>query len=138
MSEPLKISLAQINPTVGDIEGNLALICRYRQLAADEGCNLVVFPEFCLTGYPPEDLVLKPAFQTSVDRALARLAEETRDGGPGVIVSGPKPDGDKLYNAAFLIADGKILGSRFKHHLPNYGVFDEKRLFDEALLPDPI
>src|SRR6516225_9209303 len=106
MTQELAIALAQINPTVGDVEGNLARIRRARAQAAAQKADLVVFSELVLCGYPPEDLVLKPAFQAACRAAVLRLAEETADGGPAVLVGSPWLDDGKLYNAALLLADG--------------------------------
>ena len=134
----LKIALAQLNPVVGDLEGNAAKLLQARTEAADEGADLVVFSELFITGYPPEDLVRKPAFARAARALIERLAVETADGGPGVLVGSIWPQDDKLYNAAALLADGKVAGARFKVDLPNYGVFDEKRVFDVGPMPGPI
>jgi len=138
MSDTLKIALAQIDPTVGDVTANLALIRRARAEAARLGADLVVTPEFSIGGYPPEDLVRKPAFVAACAAAIGELAADTADGGPGLIVGGPWADGDKLYNAAFLLEAGGIAARRAKHELPNYGVFDEKRVFDVGPAPGPM
>ena len=91
-----------------------------------------------VAGYPPEDLVRKPAFVKACEAAVAALALETADGGPGVIVGGPWQDGGMLYNAAFVLDGGRIVARRAKHELPNYGVFDEKRVFDAGASPGPV
>jgi NAD+ synthase len=132
MTQELAIALAQINPTVGDIEGNLARIRGARAKAAALKADLVVLSELVLSGYPPEDLVLKPAFQAACRAAVEALAKETADGGPAVLLGSPWLDGGKLYNAALLLAEGTILAKRYKVDLPNYGVFDEKRVFSAA------
>ncbi len=129
MTQELAIAIAQINPTVGDIEGNLARIREARAKAAALKADLVVFSELVLSGYPPEDLVLKPAFQAACRAAVEVLARETGDGGPAVLLGTPWLDGGKLYNAALLLAEGAIRAERYKVDLPNYGVFDEKRVF---------
>jgi NAD+ synthase len=98
----------------------------------------VVTPEFSIGGYPTEDLVRKPAFVAACEDAIAALAADTADGGPGVLVGGPWQDADKLYNAAFLLDGGKVASRRAKHELPNYGVFDEKRVFDAGPAPGPV
>jgi NAD+ synthase len=98
----------------------------------------VVFPELSVTGYPPEDLVLKPAFQEAVRGLVGELAAETVDGGPALLVGAPWVQDGKLYNAALVLDGGKIAATRFKHDLPNYGVFDEKRVFAAGPLPGPI
>ncbi len=138
MSETLRIALAQLNPHVGQVEDNLALIRSTRAEAAGQGADLMVTPEFSIAGYPPEDLVRKPAFVSACEQAIDALAADTADGGPGLIVGGPWRDGDKLYNAAFLLDGGRIVARRAKHELPNYGVFDDKRVFDAGPSPGPV
>jgi NAD+ synthase len=138
MTETLRIALAQINPHAGEIEANIAAIRRARAEGARLGADLVVTPEFSVGGYPPEDLVRKPAFVAACEAAVARLAAETDDGGPGLIVGGPWHDGALLHNTAFLLDGGKVVARRAKHELPNYGVFDEKRVFDAGASPGPV
>ncbi len=131
----LRIALAQVDPTVGDIAGNVAMIQAARAAAGD--VDLVVFPELVLCGYPPEDLVLKPRLHHVVDQALAALAADTRTG-PALLVGAPLFVDGRLYNAAVLLEGGRVAAYRFKHDLPNYGVFDEKRVFAAGPLPGPI
>jgi NAD+ synthase len=138
MSEVLKIALAQINLHVGAIDANLAAIRRARAEAARLGADIVVTPEFSIGGYPTEDLVRKPAFVAACEDAIAALAADTADGGPAVLLGGPWQDADKLYNAAFLLDGGAVATRRAKHELPNYGVFDEKRVFDAGPSPGPM
>ncbi len=138
MTDQLTLALAQINPTVGDLAGNLARIRDARGKASALGADLVVYPELVVAGYPPEDLVLKPAFQAAVAAAVQELAAETADGGPAMLVGTPWLSDGKLYNAVLLLDGGKIAATRFKHDLPNYGVFDEKRVFRSGPLPGPI
>src|SRR5688572_8962 len=138
MTHELKIALAQLNPTVGDIAGNVALLRKARATAADKGADLVLYGELVLSGYPPEDLVLKPAFQQACKSALEELAADTADGGPAMLVGSPWLEGESLHNGLFLLAEGKIAASRFKHELPNYGVFDEKRVFKAGPLQGPV
>ena len=138
MVDTLKIALAQINPRVGDITENTELVREARREAAGLGADLVVFGELVLCGYPPEDLVLKEAFQDAVADAVAALAAETADGGPGILVTAPWRDQGLLYNAVVLLDGGEIVAARYKHDLPNYGVFDEKRVFAAGPLPGPI
>ncbi len=138
MTETLRIALAQLNPHEGQVVHNLAGIRRARAEAARLGADLVVTPEFSIAGYPPEDLVRKPAFVAACEAAINELAADTADGGPGLIVGGPWAEGDKLYNAAFLLDGGKIVARRAKHELPNYGVFDDKRVFDQGPAPGPV
>jgi NAD+ synthase len=138
MADTLHLALAQINTTVGDIAGNLERIRAARAEAARQGADLVVFPELTISGYPPEDLVLKPLFQDRAAQAVETLAADTKDGGPAMIVGVPWRENGKLYNAAFLLDAGLVAAKRFKHDLPNYGVFDEKRVFAAAPPPGPV
>jgi NAD+ synthase len=133
----LTIAIAQTNPTVGDIDHNLALIRAARASAAEAGADLVVFSELVVVGYPPEDLVLKTALQAYVARAVQALAEDTASG-PAMIVGAPWRDRGKLYNAMLLLQGGRIVTARYKHDLPNYGVFDEKRVFAAGPIPGPM
>lgn len=139
MADTLKIALAQINTThVGALTANADRIRAARAEGARLGADLVVTPEFSVGGYLPEDLVRKPAYVAACAETIAALAAETADGGPGLIVGGPWADGDRLYNAAFLLEGGRIAARRAKHELPNYGVFDEKRVFDAGPAPGPV
>jgi NAD+ synthase len=138
MAETLKIALAQLNPHEGALTANAALIRKARAEAARLGADLVVTPEFSIAGYPPEDLVRKPAFIAACEAEIAALAAETADGGPGLVVGGPWRDGEKVFNALFLLEAGQIAARRAKHELPNYGVFDDKRVFDAGPAPGPI
>ncbi len=138
MTVKLTIALAQINPTVGDIDGNVDRIGLARAEAAKEGADLVVTGELALSGYPPEDLVLKPAFQDTIEAGLERLAAETADGGPGLLIGAPWRDKVSLHNAALMLDGGALTAVRFKHELPNYGVFDEKRVFAQGPMPGPV
>ena len=136
--DKLRIALAQLNPHEGQIGANLAQIRAARAQAAALGADLVVTPEFSIAGYPPEDLVRKAAFVTDCEVALAELARDTADGGPGLIVGGPWRDSHAIYNAGFLLDGGQITARRAKHELPNYGVFDDKRVFDAGPAPGPV
>ena len=138
MTDRLAIALAQLNPTVGDIEGNAAKIRDARAEAAKQGADLVVYSELMLIGYPPEDLVLKPAFQDDAEAAIKALAAETADGGPAMLIGAPWRDAGKLYNAVVLLDAGEVAAVRLKNDLPNYGVFDEKRVFAAGPLPGPV
>ncbi len=139
MADTLKIALAQINTThVGALTANADRIRAARAEGVRLGADLVVTPEFSVGGYLPEDLVRKPAYVAACAEMIATLAAETADGGPGLVVGGPWQDGDRLYNAAFLLEGGRIAARRAKHELPNYGVFDEKRVFDSGPVPGPV
>jgi NAD+ synthase len=133
----LSIALAQLNPTVGDVAGNLARVRRARDRAAELGADLLVLSELVLVGYPPEDLVLRPALVEAAASALRALERDSAAGGPATIVTLPWRSDGCLHNAAAFVADGRA-EFRFKHELPNYGVFDEKRLFNPGPLPAPI
>src|SRR2546423_13037765 len=120
-SDSLAIAIAQLNPIVGDIAGNAEKARRARAEAAREGADLVAFPELFLSGYPPEDLVLKPAFQAACRAKIEELARETADGGPALLIGTPWVDTQKLYNAYCLLDRGAISAVRLKVNLPNYG-----------------
>ncbi len=134
----LRIAVAQLNPTVGDVTGNLKLAREARADAARHGADLVVFPELFIAGYPPEDLVLKPAFVRACENAVGELAAETGDGGPGVVIGTPLRRDTGLHNSVVLLDGGKIVAERHKVDLPNYGEFDEKRVFQPGPMPGPV
>ena len=138
MTDRLVVALAQVNPTLGDLDGNAGLLRDARRQAAAAGADLMVASELCVPGYPPEDLVLKPFFQSRIEDTVARLAADTADGGPALLVGAPWRAAGKLYNAALLLDGGTVADVRFKYDLPNYGVFDEKRVFAPGPLPGPI
>lgn len=127
----LSIAVAQMNPVVGDVAGNVESIMRLATEARDRlRADLVVFPELALTGYPPEDLLLRPDFLGHVGKGMGELKEKIE--GIDCIVGYPESKNGKLYNSAALIRDGKIATNYRKRRLPNYGVFDEKRYFDDG------
>jgi NAD+ synthase len=134
----LVLGLAQINCTVGDIAGNCARLRQARAEAARFGADLVMFSELFIAGYPPEDLVLKAAFVEACRAACEAIAAETADGGPAVFVGLPWQENGCCYNAYALLAEGRIAAVRFKVDLPNYGVFDEKRVFKAGPMPGPV
>ncbi|MFO0992105.1 MAG: NAD+ synthase [Hyphomicrobiales bacterium] len=137
MTDRLIIALAQLNPTVGAVEANRDKARAAWEKAAAAKADLVLFPELYLCGYPPEDLVLRPSLVAACQRAAEELAEETGDG-PAILIGLPWHDDGKLYNAVALLNGGKIETLRYKYDLPNYGVFDEKRVFAAGPAPGPI
>ena len=131
----LRVALAQLNPTVGDIDGNLSKLLEAYDRADAAGCDVVAFPELSITGYPPEDLVLKPGFVADNAAALGKLAARTRH--CAAVVGFVDEDRD-LFNAAAVCAEGEILGTYRKRLLPNYAVFDEARYFTPGNETDPL
>jgi NAD+ synthase len=151
MTDILKIAIAQLNPIVGDLAGNAAKARSARAEAAAMGGDILVLTELFISAYPPDDMVLKAAFCDACRAAIDDLARETADGGPAVIIGTPwmigrrptgerdaQKDGFEVYNAACVLMDGKIAAVRFKNDLPNYGVFDEKRVFDQGPMPGSV
>ncbi|MGE4061919.1 MAG: NAD+ synthase [Rhodospirillaceae bacterium] len=147
MADSLTIALAQVNPTVGDIAGNVALIKDAREKARVLGAELVIFPELTVSGYPPEDLVYRVSFLEACEAAVRALAALTADKGPALLIGAPwqaqvSRGGEdtriRAHNAVLLLDQGEIAGCRYKHHLPNYGVFDEYRVFLPGPAPGPI
>jgi NAD+ synthase len=137
-ADQFSITLAQLNPIVGDVSGNAAKVRAARARAKADGADLVMLSELFIAGYPPEDLVLKPAFQAACRSVVEELARETADGGPAVLVGTPWVDEGKLYNACVLLDEGRIAAIRYKVNLPNYGVFDEKRVFARGPVSGPM
>ena len=125
----LRIAVAQLNPVVGDIAGNLAKAREARADAARHGADLVLYTELFLSGYPPEDLVVRPAFLKACEQAALDFAKDTADGGPGIVVGTPLKRKSGIHNSVIVADGGKVIAERFKVDLPNYGEFDEKRVF---------
>jgi NAD+ synthase len=139
ISDVLRIAVAQFNPVVGDVVGNLAKARTARADAAGQGADLLLLTELFISGYPPEDLVLKPSFLKACMQAVEALAADTADGGPGVIVGFPRQGEKGRHNSVAILDGGKIVAERFKVDLPNYGEFDEKRVFQPGPdMPGPI
>ena len=138
MTDRIKIALAQMNQRVGDLEGNAASMLEMRRKAAAEGADLLVCPELQLVGYPPEDLVLKPEFVRRVHECTDDLVAATIEPGPALLVGTITNTGGQNFNTMLLADGGKVIGRTFKHELPNYGTFDEKRIFTPGPLPEPI
>jgi len=137
MTDRFRIALAQLNPVMGDIAGNLAKARSARAEAAKANADVILFSELYIVGYPPEDLVLKPALQADAREAIEKFAKDTADGGPAVLIGAPWVDDGRLYNACLLLDGGKVAGQTYKVDLPNYGVFDEKRVFAPGPMPGP-
>jgi len=138
MTDRLKIALAQMNQRVGDLEGNAAGMLEVRRKAAAAGADLLVCPELQLVGYPPEDLVLKPEFVRRVHECTDEFVRATIEPGPAILFGTIVHEGGQNFNTMMLAEGGRIIGRTFKHELPNYGTFDEKRIFAPGPLPDPI
>ena len=130
----MKFALVQMNPTVGAVKDNAEKIVRFAQAAAADGADVAVFPELALCGYPPDDLVLRPRFMEAVEAEIDRLAAAL-PAGLLAIVGAPLREGGKLHNAALLVSGGRRVGVARKMLLPNYGVFDERRIFAPGVLP---
>jgi len=137
MIDSLKVALAQLNPIMGDFAGNVNLARQAHAQAEKQGADLLIFSELFVTGYPPEDLVLRPSFQDQARKAVEEIATLTKQG-PAILIGSPWVDNDKLYNGVLLLEEGAVKTSRYKVDLPNYGVFDEKRVFATGPLPGPI
>ena len=136
MTDRLTIALAQMNQRVGDLAGNAAAILEMRKQAA--GADLLLVPELQLTGYPPEDLVLKPEFVRRTMEQAERLSDATAEPGPALLFGSIVHIDGLNYNAMILADGGKVIGRTLKRELPNYGTFDEKRIFAHGPMPEPL
>jgi NAD+ synthase len=132
------IALAQLDPVLGDFPGNVLRARKARETAMQASADLVLFSELFIAGYPPEDLVLKPAFHAAAMDAVEQLAKDTGDGGPAMLVGTPWRKDGALFNAVALLDNGVVQAITLKNNLPNYGVFDEKRVFVPGPLPGPL
>jgi len=136
MADKLRIALAQMNQRVGDLEGNAAAMLEMRRRAKD--ADLLLCPELQVVGYPPEDLVLKPEFVRRTHECTDQLIGATAEPGPAMLIGTITNEGGLNYNTMLLADGGQVIGRTFKHELPNYGTFDEKRIFAPGPLPSPI
>ena len=136
MADTFRITLCQLNPTVGDLTGNAALARAAWEEGRDAGADMVALPEMFITGYNAQDLVVKPVFHKAAMAAVEALAIECADG-PALAIGGPWAEDGKLYNAYLICKGGKIASKSLKHHLPNETVFDEVRIFDAGPLGGP-
>jgi NAD+ synthase len=136
MTDRYSIALAQLNPVMGDIAGNLKRAREARARARD--ADVILFSELFIVGYSPEDLVLKPALQQDARAAVEELAKDTADGGPAILIGTPWVEHAEVYNAVALLDEGKVQRLTYKYELPNYGVFDEKRVFAQGPTPEPM
>jgi NAD+ synthase len=135
-TQHLKIALAQMNQRVGDLDGNASAMLEMRRRSKD--ADLLLCPEVQLIGYPPEDLVLKPEFVRRAHECTDQLVAATAEPGPAMLIGTIVNEGGQIFNAMVLAENGRVVGRTFKHELPNYGPFDEKRIFTPGPLPTPI
>src|SRR3982751_2251996 len=136
MADRLKIALAQMNQRVGDLAGNAAAMLEMRRRA--KGADLLLCPELQIVGYPPEDLILKPEFVRRVHECTDELVAATTEPGPAMLIGTVIAEGSAVYNAFILAQGGKVIGRTLKRELPNYGTFDEKRVFTPGPMPEPL
>ncbi|QXT40776.1 NAD+ synthase [Gymnodinialimonas ceratoperidinii] len=137
MADTFRLTLAQLNATLGDLEGNADLVRRAFAEAKAQGSDFLAFPEMFITGYQLLDLVMKQAFAEDVQRVITQLAEELSDG-PAFGIGGPMWGGTKPFNAYYICDGGKVVATILKHHLPNYKVFDEVRYYHSADPQGPV
>jgi len=138
VTDRLRIAFCQLGQRVGDLAGNAAAMLEWRGKATAEGADLVMFPELQLTGYPPEDLVLKPEFVRQTMETAAQLVAATGDRGPAMLFGAIHAEGGANFNSMTLAEGGQVAGRTLKHELPNYGTFDEKRVFVPGPPPEPL
>src|SRR6476659_10614714 len=136
MTDRLRIAFAQMNQRVGDLEGNAKAMLEMRRRA--EGADLLLCPELQLPGYPPADLVLKPEFVRRTHECTDQLVAATAEPGPAMLIGTVVSEGGSVYNAVVLADGGRVLARTLKRELPNYGTFDEKRVFTPGPMPEPI
>jgi len=136
MAKKFQITLAQLNPTVGDLEGNYKVAIEAWEQAQKMGSDLIAFTELFITGYNTQDLIKKPSFFKAAQDQILKLAKNCKNG-PAIAIGGPAYLKGKLYNAYYILADGNVANVIMKHHLPNQNVFDEKRIFDEGEISGP-
>ncbi len=136
MAKKFQITLAQLNPTVGDLEGNYKVALEAWEKAQRVGSDLIAFTELFITGYNTQDLIKKPSFFKAAQDQILKLAKTCKNG-PAIAIGGPAYLKGKLYNAYYILADGNVADVIMKHHLPNQNVFDEKRIFDEGEISGP-
>ena len=136
MAKKIQITLAQLNPTVGDLEGNYKVAIEAWEQAQKMGSDLIAFTELFITGYNTQDLIKKPSFFKAAQDQILKLAKNCKNG-PAIAIGGPAYLKGKLYNAYYILADGNVADVIMKHHLPNQNVFDEKRIFDEGEISGP-
>ena len=137
MKNNLKIALAQLNPIVGDVKGNIIKLIDIRNNLKNE-VDIIVVPELYVTGYPIDDLVLRNDFLELVENEINSLAKMTNDGKAAIILGAPRKEKNSIRNSVFVLDDGKIISFRDKHNLPNSGVFDEQRIFSPGALSGPV
>ncbi len=136
MADRFRLTLAQMNPTVGDLDGNADLARKAWEAGREAGANMVALPEMFITGYNTQDLVMKPAFHQAAIAKLEELAKDCADG-PALAIGGPALEGAGLYNAYYILKNGRTSARVLKHHLPNETVFDEVRIYDAAEVGGP-
>jgi len=134
----LHIALVQANPHLGNVEANCQKLLQMRARAHEQGADIILTSEMCLSGYPADDLVLRSDFMDRIEAGIQSLASATNDGGPALIIGAPKRDSGRLCNAVFVLDEGEVKSVRHKVNLPNYGVFDDKRHFTAGSLQGPV